>query len=55
IHHPWDAPSCILEVAGVELGFNYTKTIVEIQIARECLDDSISTMWQLDTAEKLAE
>uniref|UniRef100_A0A0E0G9X2 Cryptochrome/DNA photolyase FAD-binding domain-containing protein n=1 Tax=Oryza nivara TaxID=4536 RepID=A0A0E0G9X2_ORYNI len=55
IHHPWDAPSCILEVAGVELGFNYPKPIVDLHIARECLDDSISTMWQLDTAEKLAE
>uniref|UniRef100_A0A0E0K2K5 Photolyase/cryptochrome alpha/beta domain-containing protein n=1 Tax=Oryza punctata TaxID=4537 RepID=A0A0E0K2K5_ORYPU len=55
IHHPWDAPSCILEVAGVELGFNYPKPIVELHNARECLDDAISTMWQLDTAEKLAE
>ncbi|KAL5212163.1 hypothetical protein ABZP36_023010 [Zizania latifolia] len=55
IHHPWDAPGCILEVAGVELGFNYPKPIVELHIARECLDDAISTMWQLDTAAKLAE
>ncbi|KAF7079426.1 hypothetical protein CFC21_083658 [Triticum aestivum] len=55
IHHPWDAPSSILEVAGVELGFNYPMPIVELHTARECLDDAISTMWQLDTAEKLAE
>ena len=55
IHHPWDSPSSILEVAGVELGFNYPKPIVELHTARECLDDAISTMWQLDTAEKLAE
>jgi cryptochrome 2 len=55
IHHPWDAPSSILEVAGVELGFNYPMPIVELNTARECLDDAISTMWQLDTAEKLAE
>jgi len=55
IHCPWDAPSSILEVAGVELGFNYPKPIVELHMARECLDDAISTMWQLDTAAKLAE
>ncbi|WVZ90545.1 hypothetical protein U9M48_036838 [Paspalum notatum var. saurae] len=55
IHCPWDARSSILEVAGVELGFNYPKPIVELHMARECLDDAISTMWQLDTAAKLAE
>ncbi|KAJ1265697.1 hypothetical protein BS78_08G095600 [Paspalum vaginatum] len=55
IHCPWDAPSSILEVAGVELGFNYPKPIVVLHMARECLDDAISTMWQLDTAAKLAE
>uniref|UniRef100_A0ACD5YSI3 Uncharacterized protein n=1 Tax=Avena sativa TaxID=4498 RepID=A0ACD5YSI3_AVESA len=55
VHHPWDAPNSILEVAGVELGLNYPMPIVELHTARECLDDAISTMWQLDTAEKLAE
>lgn len=55
IHRPWDAPRSILEVAGVELGFNYPKPIVELHTARECLDDAISMMWQLDTAAKLAE
>lgn len=55
IHCPWDAPSSILEVAGVELGINYPKPIVELHMARESLDDAISTMWQLDTAAKLAE
>ncbi|CAL5042808.1 unnamed protein product [Urochloa decumbens] len=55
IHCPWDAPSSILEVAGVELGFSYPKPIVQLHMARECLDDAISTMWQLDTAAKLAE
>lgn len=55
IHCPWEAPSSILEVAGVELGFNYPKPIVELHMARECLNDAISTMWQLDTAAKLAE
>lgn len=55
IHRPWGAPNSILQVAGVELGFNYPKPIVELHMARECLDDAISTMWQLDTAAKLAE
>lgn len=55
IHCPWGAPNSILQVAGVELGFNYPKPIVELNMARECLDDAISTMWQLDTAAKLAE
>lgn len=55
IHCPWGAPNSILEVAGVELGFNYPKPIVELHMARERLDDAISTMWQLDTAAKLAE
>ncbi|AQL03469.1 Cryptochrome-2 [Zea mays] len=55
IHSPWAAPNSILQVAGVELGFNYPKPIVELHMARECLDDAISTMWQLDTAAKLAE
>ncbi|GJM99635.1 hypothetical protein PR202_ga16756 [Eleusine coracana subsp. coracana] len=55
IHRPWDAPRSILEVAGVELGFNYPKPIVELHTARECLDDAICMMWQLDTAAKLAE
>jgi cryptochrome 2 len=45
----------ILKVAGVELGFNYPKPIVELHTARECLDDAISMMGQLDTAAKLAE
>lgn len=55
IHCPWDAPSSILEVAGVELGFNYPKPIVLLHMARESLDDAVSTMWQLDTAAKLSE
>ncbi|KAK3129364.1 hypothetical protein QOZ80_6BG0478450 [Eleusine coracana subsp. coracana] len=55
IHRPWDAPKSILEVAGVELGFNYPKPIVELHMARDCLDDAISMMWQLDTAAKLDE
>jgi cryptochrome 2 len=55
VHCPWDAPSSILGVAGVELGFNYPKPIVELNTARQCLDDAVSMMWQLDTTAKLAE
>jgi cryptochrome 2 len=54
IHHPWDAPRSVLAAAGVELGFNYPKPIIDLVSARERLDDSVSTMWQLDRASKLA-
>lgn len=54
IHHPWDAPRSVLAAAGVELGFNYPKPIIDLDTARERLDDAVSTMWQLDRASKLA-
>jgi deoxyribodipyrimidine photolyase len=37
IHHPWDAPLSALRAAGVELGTNYPRPIVEIGVARERL------------------
>ncbi|KAG9445644.1 hypothetical protein H6P81_011772 [Aristolochia fimbriata] len=46
IHHPWDAPFSVLKAAGVELGSNYPKPIVEINMARECLADALSVMWE---------
>lgn len=52
IHHPWDAPTSILIAAGVDLGSNYPKPIVKINIARERLDDALSLMWELDQASK---
>ncbi|KAI0513676.1 hypothetical protein KFK09_009706 [Dendrobium nobile] len=52
IHHPWDAPTSILKAAGVDLGSNYPKPIVDINIARGHLDDALSTMWELDRAAK---
>jgi cryptochrome 2 len=54
IHHPWDAPRSVLAGAGVELGFNYPKPVIDLVSARERLDDAVSTMWQLDRAFKLA-
>lgn len=52
IHHPWDAPASILKAAGVDLGSNYPKPIVDINTARERLDDALSIMWELDRAAK---
>lgn len=54
IHHPWDAPRSVLRASGVELGLNYPKPIVDINLARERLLDSISVMWESDTAARAA-
>ncbi|XP_020095834.1 cryptochrome-1-like [Ananas comosus] len=54
IHHPWDAPKPVLKAAGVELGLNYPNPIIEIDTARERLDDAVSMMWELDRAAKIA-
>ncbi|XXG44697.1 hypothetical protein AAC387_Pa01g4428 [Persea americana] len=54
IHHPWDAPRSVLRASGVELGLNYPKPIVDINLARERLIDSISVMWESDTAARAA-
>ncbi|KAJ0966487.1 hypothetical protein J5N97_023404 [Dioscorea zingiberensis] len=52
IHHPWDAPKSVLRAAGVELGLNYPNPVVDINTARERLDDAVAMMWELDRAEK---
>ncbi|WOL16735.1 cryptochrome-1-like [Canna indica] len=54
IHHPWDAPRSVLKAAGVELGLNYPRPIVEIDTARERLDDAVDMMWELDRAARVA-
>ncbi|XP_015582322.1 cryptochrome-1 isoform X2 [Ricinus communis] len=46
IHHPWDAPLAVLRAAGVELGQNYPKPIVELDLARERLTEAIFRMWE---------
>lgn len=55
IHHPWDAPPGALRAAGVELGTNYPRPIVEIGAARERLQASLAEMWERDAAMKAAQ
>ncbi|XP_077227292.1 cryptochrome 2 [Tasmannia lanceolata] len=52
IHHPWDAPNSVLKAAGVEIGFNYPKPIVEMTLAQERLADALSMMWETDGASR---
>ncbi|KAL5998666.1 Cryptochrome-2 [Asimina triloba] len=54
IHHPWDAPTPILRAAGVELGSNYPKPIVDLHLAREKLTDAISAMWEFNATARSA-
>ncbi|PIA45366.1 hypothetical protein AQUCO_01700718v1 [Aquilegia coerulea] len=54
IHHPWNAPSILLRSAGVELGLNYPKPIVDIDLASQRLTDAIATMWQSESASRAA-
>ncbi|GAB2217728.1 hypothetical protein Droror1_Dr00000936 [Drosera rotundifolia] len=51
IHHPWDAPNSVLRFAGVELGVNYPKPIVEVDVARELLSQTIQSMQEMAGAE----
>ncbi|KAK4478195.1 hypothetical protein RD792_017478 [Penstemon davidsonii] len=44
IHHPWDAPLPVLKSAGVDLGSNYPKPIIDIDLARDQLTQAIMTM-----------
>lgn len=44
IHHPWEAPPNVLRSAGVELGQNYPRPIVDIDIARDRLTEAICIM-----------
>jgi cryptochrome 1 len=52
IHHPWDAPLTALRAAGVELGTNYPRPIVEMGVARERLQASLAEMWEREAASK---
>lgn len=52
VHHPWDAPSNVLRAAGVELGSNYPRPIVDIEAARERLAASLGAMWASEAALK---
>lgn len=54
IHHPWDAPITVLKASGVELGLNYPKPIIEIDLARERLIEAIFKMWEMEAAGRAA-
>ncbi|PQQ07464.1 cryptochrome-1 [Prunus yedoensis var. nudiflora] len=49
-----DAPDNVLKVSGVELGFNYPKPFIEIDLAREHLTKAIFKMWEMEAAAKAA-
>nr|AHZ89700.1 cryptochrome 2 variant 1 [Dimocarpus longan] len=55
IHHPWDAPLTVLKAAGVELGLNYPKPIIDIDLARERLTGAIFKMWEMQAVAGLAD
>eukprot|EP00252_Welwitschia_mirabilis_P018901 TRINITY_DN4238_c0_g3_i1.p1 TRINITY_DN4238_c0_g3~~TRINITY_DN4238_c0_g3_i1.p1 ORF type:complete len:638 (-),score=115.05 TRINITY_DN4238_c0_g3_i1:235-2148(-) len=54
IHQPWSAPIPILKAAGVELGTNYPRPIVEMDSARERLQNAIKHMWELDSSARIS-
>ena len=54
IHHPWDAPPSVLRAAGVELGSNYPRPIVDVVSARERLREAMAQMWEQEEALKVA-
>ncbi|KAJ0091988.1 hypothetical protein Patl1_25129 [Pistacia atlantica] len=50
IHHPWDAPVTVLKAAGIELGLNYPKPMIDLDLARERLTQAIFKMWEMEAA-----
>eukprot|EP00250_Pteridium_aquilinum_P004488 c14690_g1_i1 orf=164-2125(+) len=52
IHHPWDAPPNVLRAAGIELGSNYPRPIVEVAAARERLEQALADMLEREAAER---
>ncbi|KAH1096402.1 hypothetical protein J1N35_013323 [Gossypium stocksii] len=54
IRHPWDAPLTVLKAAGVELGLNYLKPMIDKDTAREHLREAIFKMWEMEAAAKSA-
>ncbi|KAH9317749.1 hypothetical protein KI387_019518, partial [Taxus chinensis] len=55
IHHPWNAPIAVLIAAGVELGTNYPRPIVEKASAQKSLQQALSVMWEQDAAARREE
>ncbi|KAK6161308.1 hypothetical protein DH2020_004689 [Rehmannia glutinosa] len=54
IHHPWDAPLTVLKSAGVDLGINYPKPIIDIDLARDRLTEAIAIMRQNEATSNAA-
>ena len=54
IHHPWDAPLSVLKSAGVDLGSNYPKPLIDMDLARDRLTEAIATMHGKEAAGKAA-
>lgn len=54
IHHPYNAPESVLQAAGIELGSNYPLPIVEIDAAKERLEEALIQMWQQEAASRAA-
>lgn len=52
IHHPWNAPLSVLQSAGVELGSNYPKPIIDVDLARDHLTEAIIIMREHDLSAK---
>ncbi|KAM7462544.1 hypothetical protein LguiA_030665 [Lonicera macranthoides] len=44
VHHPWDAPLSVLKAAGLELGLNYPKPIIDLDVAIDRLTEAIFIM-----------
>ncbi|MFB1037059.1 MAG: FAD-binding domain-containing protein [Sinobacterium sp.] len=42
IHNPWDAPQNILDYAGVKLGGNYPKPLVDLKVSRQRALDALA-------------
>lgn len=54
IHHPYNASESVLQAAGIELGSNYPLPIVEIDAAKERLEEALIQMWQQEAASRAA-
>ncbi|KAL3626427.1 Cryptochrome-2 [Castilleja foliolosa] len=52
IHHPYDAPLTVLKSAGVDLGTNYPKPIIDIDVARDKLTEAILVMHEKASMDK---
>lgn len=52
IHHPWDAPLNVLKSAGVELGLNYPKPIIDMDSARKRLTEALFKMWEMEAKDE---